>query len=97
MLWESFEIAVPMRVDGAIDLETAANPVDEFFFAFFDGGFGGVMDAGEADAFFHQRVELLEMIVLEGRVTTTAVCVDDDGVSAIKCFGVVRPAIAVNN
>src|SRR5690349_7324079 len=55
------------------------------------------MDAGEADAFLHQGIELLKMIVLKGRVTASAVGVNHNGVSAIESFRIRWPAIAVHD
>jgi len=86
-----------MRIDGAIDFETAADPIDEFFFAFFDGWLSGVMNARKPNAFFHEGIKLLEVIVLKSWMAAAAVGVNDDGIRAVKCFGIGRPAVAVND
>src|SRR5215813_4730475 len=86
-----------MGVDGVVDFETAADPIDEFLFALLNGRFCGIMNAGEADAFFHEGIELLEVIVLEGGMAATAVCVNDYAIGSIERIGIRRPAVAIDD
>jgi hypothetical protein len=71
----------------------AADPVEEFLFAFVLRWLDGVMEARQAHAFVHERADCFQMIPLKKRMSAAAVCVDDDGRRAIERCGVRRPAV----
>src|SRR5262245_13888242 len=58
VLLQFFELRIPGGVDRPIDLEGAADPIEKLLLAFFDGRFGRVMDAGQADPFLHEHAQL---------------------------------------
>src|ERR1051326_8121322 len=97
MFGEHFEIGVPVRVYGAIDFETAANPIEKFFLAFFNRGLSRVMDAAQADAFLHQSAELFKMLILQRWMSGAAIGVDDNAIRAVERAGVLGPAVAIDD
>src|SRR5687767_15891680 len=96
MVRQILEIRVPMRVDGPVGLEVAADPIEKLGAAFVLGNLNRIMDAAEANAFLHEGTEKLQAVLLDCGMTTAAVRINDNCIRAIKGIGGLWPAIGMN-
>src|SRR5882762_11328341 len=86
-----------MWIHGPIHFECAPHPLEEFFLSLFLRWLGCVMDADETNPFFHQRIQFLEPLILEGGMSGSAIGINHNGCSPVKCPRILRPTIAVHD
>ena len=70
-----------------MDLERAANPVDELGLAAFARRLDGIMQARQPHAAVHQGTNRLEPVALQQRMPAAAVAVNHDGRRADEGIG----------
>ncbi len=71
-----------MRIDRPIGLEVAADPIEKRVAVFPFGCFDSVVKTNQADPFFHQRIELVDVWIEQ--VSAAAVAVNDDRVGTFQ-------------
>ena len=95
MFWELLEIGGPDRVDRPMRFKVSPGPIQKPVSRLTLGNLDPIVHANNADTFFMERIDLLEM--RNYRMARAAIGVEDNRVGVIQRARVFRPSIAVNN